>query len=196
MTTIVQALAAVMGDVQAVKKSDRNTAQGFQFRGIDAVMNAVGPALRAHGVVVVPVVISSDASTVEVGSKRTPMGHVRVVVEYHFHGPAGDSIMSRVAAEAMDSGDKSTAKAMSVAFRTCLLQALCLPTDEPDPDHDSYERSALSEEAQAWAGRIRAAQTKAELDEVGAGIAGATLSEETRSALRSLYSIAAARVEP
>lgn len=40
------ALSAVMGDVQAVRKGDRNEVQGFNFRGIDAVVNAVGPALR------------------------------------------------------------------------------------------------------------------------------------------------------
>ena len=41
----------------------------------------------------------------------------------------------------MDGGDKATAKAMSVAFRIALLQALALPTSEPDPDSTSYERS-------------------------------------------------------
>ena len=41
----------------------------------------------------------------------------------------------------MDAGDKATAKAMSVAFRTALLQSLCLPTDDIDPDAQSYERS-------------------------------------------------------
>lgn len=45
----------------------------------------------------------------------------------------------------MDSGDKATAKAMSVAFRTALLQALCLPTDEIDPDAESYERSSAED---------------------------------------------------
>jgi hypothetical protein len=30
---------------------------------------------------------------------------------------------------------------MSVAFRIALLQALALPTSEPDPDASSYERS-------------------------------------------------------
>ena len=56
--TIYQALSAVMGDVQAVGKDGRNTQQGFNFRGIDAVVNAVGPALRTHGVVVTPRVLS------------------------------------------------------------------------------------------------------------------------------------------
>jgi hypothetical protein len=31
---------------------------------------------------------------------------------------------------------------MSVALRTALIQALALPTHEPDPDESSYERSA------------------------------------------------------
>ena len=143
-SSVYAALAAVMGEVQAVRKTERNASQGFVFRGIDAVMNAVGPALRKHGVIVAPTVIDYQHGTVEIGSKRTPMGHVRVTVTYTFYGPAGDSIAATTVAEAMDSGDKATAKAMSVAFRTCLLQALCLPTDEADPDHDTYERSPVT----------------------------------------------------
>ena len=42
----------------------------------------------------------------------------------------------------MDVGDKGTPKAMSVAYRIVLLQMLCIPTDEPDPDSQSYERAA------------------------------------------------------
>ena len=69
------------------------------------------------------------------------MGHVKVKVSYTFIGAGGDAIKATVVGEAMDSGDKATAKAMSVAFRTALLQTLSLPTDEPDPDSQSYERS-------------------------------------------------------
>lgn len=65
----------------------------------------------------------------------------RVIVQYVFAAEDGTTLAATVAAEALDSGDKATAKAMSVAFRTALLQALCLPTDEPDPDHDIYERA-------------------------------------------------------
>lgn len=139
--TIVRALASVMEDVRSVHKGDTNVVQGFKFRGIDAVVNAVGPALRTHGVIVTPDIESVDYGTVEVGRNRTQMGHVRVKVRYTFHGPAGDSLSCSVAAESMDAGDKATAKAMSVAFRTALLQALCLPTDEPDPDSAVYDRS-------------------------------------------------------
>ncbi len=141
MTGIVQALASIMDSVGAVRKADRNSSQNFNFRGIDAVVNAVSPALRHYGVVVTPELQSVEYGTVEIGKNRTAMGHVRVVVKYTFTAEDGSSLTATVPGEAMDSGDKATAKAMSVAFRTALLQALALPTDEPDPDSHSYERA-------------------------------------------------------
>ena len=168
-TTVIEAIAAVMDEVRAVRKGDRNETQGFSFRGIDAVVNAVGPVFRKRGVVVVPVVQSITHGTVEVGRNRTPMGHVIVDVIYRFYGPQGDHIDAQTFGEAMDSGDKATPKAMSVAFRTALLQALCLPTDEPDADAHSYERTPppSDEEVDAWAeamsGRIGACEDPDEL---------------------------------
>ena len=145
--TIFEALAAVMADVQAVRKGDRNAQQGFNFRGIDAVVNAVGPALRAHQVIVTPRVLEHTYGTVEVGKNRTPMAHVTLVAEYTFTAADGSSLSCSVLGEAMDSGDKATPKAMSVAFRTALLQALALPTDEPDPDASTYERAPSARDA-------------------------------------------------
>ena len=139
---IAQALSEIMKAVGGIAKKDRNQAQGFNFRGIDSVVNAVSPALQKFGVVVVPSVEEYDYQTVEIGKNRTAMGHVRVKVTYTFIGANGDAIKATVVGEAMDSGDKATAKAMSVAFRTALLQSLSLPTDEVDPDATSYERSS------------------------------------------------------
>ena len=65
-----------------------------------------------------------------------------VEVEFTFHGPDGSTIVCSALGEASDAGDKATSKAHSVAFRTALLQALCIPTDEPDPDASSHERAA------------------------------------------------------
>lgn len=138
---IHEALAKVMADVGAVKKSDQNTQSGYNFRGIDAVTKAVYPALCEHGVIVLPKVLDYQYGTVTVGRNRTEMSHVRLTVEFTWYGPEGDQLSSVAAGEAFDSGDKATAKAHSVAFRTALLQTLCLPTDEPDPDSKTYERS-------------------------------------------------------
>jgi len=143
--TIEAALAAVMNDVTHVGKEGKNSAQGYSFRGIDGVLNAVGPAFRRHGVIALPHVEQSEHHLVEVGKNRTPMRQATVIVRYVFHGPRGDSLDCVVAAEAMDSGDKATSKAMSVAHRTALIQALALPTHEPDPDASSYERASAGE---------------------------------------------------
>ncbi|WP_151530559.1 MULTISPECIES: ERF family protein [Corynebacterium] len=136
--TIVEALSAVMNEVSHVSKSDFNGHQKFHFRGIDAVMNACGPALRKHGVVAAPSVLSAhySSTTTRNGGQATVC---RIEMRVDWYGPAGDSLAAVVWGEAFDHGDKATAKAHSVAFRTAFLQTLCLPTDERDPDTDTYE---------------------------------------------------------
>ena len=141
--TVHQALNKVMGDVQAVKKDSKNQAQRFNFRGIDAVMNAVGPALRKHGVTILPEDVDVHRSNGTTANGK-PAAEVVLKVTYRVYGPGGDSVHGRVAAEAMDFGDKAIAKAMSVAYRTFLLQALTIPTDEPDPDGGTYERGGVN----------------------------------------------------
>lgn len=157
----------VMKDVQAVAKADRNQAQNFNFRGIDAVVNAIGPALRKHGGFIVPQV--NDRVTEVLPSKNGgSLNVVRLDVTYEIHGSEGEPISGRVYAEAFDSGDKATAKAMSVAFRTFMLQVFALPTDEPDPDTHSYEIGKPAELDQATREKLVKA------------IAGATDKEQLR----------------
>ena len=142
---IVALLAASSAAIGVVEKRERNTTGGgFSFRGIDTVVNAVSPEFREHGIIVVPEVLDrvSEQMTVGVGDKQREMGRVLLHVRYTFYGPAGDSIAAVVDSEAFDAGDKATAKAMSVALRTALLQVLMLPTDDPDPDSTTYERTS------------------------------------------------------
>jgi hypothetical protein len=190
--TIHESLAKVMASVSSVAKKDKNTSQGFNFRGIDAVLNAVAPALREHGVIVMPKVTWHDYKTVEVGQKRTQMAHVIVSVQYTFTGQAGDSIECQVLGEAMDSGDKAVAKAMSVAFRIALLQALALPTDEPDPDSYSYERSeakpeATIEQVEEWKMRIADAVDGKVLEFIRQELTNFGFTDELRNDLASVY---------
>lgn len=142
---IYAALAAVMAEVDHVAKRDLNSHQNFHFRGIDAVVNAVGPALRKHKVIVVPDVESVSYMPVTTSTNK-PANACRVVVSYIFIAVDGSTVAVKVAGEAWDHGDKATPKAMSVAFRTALLQALALPTDDPDPDAHSYQGQAKEPE--------------------------------------------------
>ncbi len=131
-------LAQVMAAVRAVGKHDYNQGQKFNFRGIDAVLNAVGPALRDVGIVPLPVYDKPEVTYVESkdGKRQT---HAIIGVQFAFLGPAGDCETVKVYGEAMDTGDKAISKASSVAFRTALIQTLALPTDEPDPDASTYD---------------------------------------------------------
>lgn len=146
--TIVQALAAVMEDVRAVGKDARNQQQGYQFRGIDALLNAVGPAFRKHGVVAMPLLEESSWRDVKTSTGKDSR-EVTVKVRYRFYGPAGDFIDAVVPGESMDFGDKGAPKAMSVAYRIALIQALCLPTHDTDPDAESFERASSGQSNQS-----------------------------------------------
>lgn len=138
--TVFEAWSKVMEEVQSIGKTQRNQQQGYTFRGIDAVMNVVGPSLRTHGVIVVPAAATASYRDVSTSNGK-PSREVTVMVTYRVYGPAGDSFEMQAPGESMDVGDKGTPKAMSVAYRTVLLQALTIPTDEPDPDSHSYERA-------------------------------------------------------
>jgi hypothetical protein len=186
--TVIQALNLVMKEVTSVGKNEKNVQQNFRYRGIDATLDTVGPAFRKHGVVAIPNVLDYSYDTVEIGKNRTPMAHVIAKVMYRFYGPAGDCVESTVVTESMDSGDKAMAKAMSVAFRIALLQVLAIPTGEPDPDSESYERSAQTPPAP------RQARTPAKTEKTAARTIGQMVeladSAKTVEELREVWKIA------
>lgn len=183
--TVHQALSKVMADVQAVRKDSKNQAQRFNFRGIDAVMNAVGPALRKHGVTILPEDVEVHRSNGTTASGKQT-AEVVVKVTYRVYGPSGDSIHGKVAAEAMDFGDKAIAKAMSVAYRTFLLQALTIPTDEPDPDSESYERGVPSGTGVSQESRASQRNTPLPAEQ---GVPKRTAAEQCRAILDGFCSI-------
>jgi len=199
--TVIEVLGAVMEDVSAVGKKDRNTQQGYDFRGIDAVINAVGPAFRRHGIVPAPV--KSEAKYRDVLTiNGKPSRECTVTVTYRFYGPAGDHIDCEVPGESMDFGDKGAPKAMSVAYRIALLQVLCIPTHEPEPDAQSYERAAapvwdpVEQELlfDGFKAKIEAAKTPEELGGVATRMQGAVRAKEmSKATYDKLAQVGAAR---
>lgn len=140
--SIQEVLSAAMLDIGAVAKGEFNDFARYNFRGIDAVVNASSPAFKKHGIVVMPNLVSVRYDDVKTSQNKVQTA-CRVVVDYTFTGPAGDQLHCTVAGEAWDGGDKATPQAMSVAFRIALLQALCLPTHDPEVDaRRPYERVA------------------------------------------------------
>lgn len=143
MGNIYEQINKVMEDVGAVGKDSTNQIQKYKFRGIDAVMNALHPAMTKHHVFVAPEVLSHER---EQYAKKNAKGedsmliYSVVTVRYHFYTDDGSEVQAVVMGEAMDSGDKSMNKAMSAAFKYACFQTFCIPTEEmKDADADSPE---------------------------------------------------------
>ena len=161
--SVVAALSAVMADVQAIRKGQKNTAPNanYMFRGIDAVMNAVGPALRTHGVVIVPECVESHYRDVQTSTGK-PSREATVTVTYRAYGPAGDSIVMQSAGEAMDSGDKATNKAMSIAYKYAAFLAFCIPVEGMAADADETVHSVKPSKPHGYAPWIATLEGTAE----------------------------------
>lgn len=136
---IYESINKVMEDIGAIGKTSKNTTQGFMYRGVDAVMNALQPALIRHKVFVVPEVLEQHREERQ-NSKGTTLIYSIAKIKYRFYAEDGTSVEAVVIGEGMDSGDKSMNKAMSVAFKYACFQVLCIPTEEMvDPDSESHE---------------------------------------------------------
>lgn len=142
--SLAQAWAAVMAEVQEIRKGEQFNGGGvrYSYRGVDAVINAVGPALRKHHVMILPIRMQPSYRDVTVGSKGTSMRECTMTVTYQIRGASGTVWEVVGQGESLDSGDKGTTKAGTVAFRNMLLTALAVPVDNPrlDPDAQEYKR--------------------------------------------------------
>lgn len=134
---IFEAINKTMQDVGAVGKNSKNASQGFAFRGIDAVMNALHPAMVKNGIFVTPEVLELTRDERETKSGAI-MAYTLAKVKYTFWASDGSSIEAVVYGEGADSGDKSTSKALSIAFKYACFQVFCIPTEDMvDPDAES-----------------------------------------------------------
>lgn len=139
--TIFERMVRILGELPAIGKDARNDQQKFMYRSHDAVLNALNPLLAKHGVFVVPNVLQRevDRRTTKSG---TIMYEVNLHVRYTFYGAKGDSFTASAWGEGTDSGDKSTNKAMTMAFKNVLAQAFAVSTaDTIDTDGESHEET-------------------------------------------------------
>lgn len=137
MAAIHEAICKIMEEGAVVSKSSRNQQQGFNYRGIDAVMNIFNPLLARHGVFVIPEVIEQHRES-RTNAKGNTLLYSILTVNVHFYAQDGSEVCATVVGEGMDSGDKASNKALSAAYKYALFQTFCIPTEElSDPDADS-----------------------------------------------------------
>lgn len=107
---------------------------GYKFRGIDDVYNSLSPLLAKHGLIVMP--RYSDRIVTEKAGKNGILFYVSIKGEFDFiSSKDGSKITAITYGEAMDSGDKATNKAMSIAYKYACFQVFAIPTEgDNDPD--------------------------------------------------------------
>jgi hypothetical protein len=153
---VYQAIASVMADLakEGIAKDRSNQQQGYKFRGIDDVYNALSPVLSRHNLCMLPRIL-----TREVTERQTAKGNALfyVVVEAEFDFISSEDASKhtvRTFGEAMDSADKATNKAMSAAYKYAAMQTFAIPTEgDNDADSTTHEVKATDRKSSAQAKR-------------------------------------------
>lgn len=142
--TVYDCIVAVSREIaqQGISKTRSNAQQGYKFRGIDDVLNALSPLLAKYRLVILPRILSR--SVVERATQKGGvLFYVTVEAEFDFVSAADSSTHTvKTYGEAMDSADKATNKAMSAAYKYAAFQTFCIPT-EGDNDADAVTHEPL-----------------------------------------------------
>ncbi len=135
---VYAAIAEVTGKLAktGIGKDRKNDQQGYKFRGIDDVYNALSALIAEAKLCILPRVTSR-----EITERQTQRGGVLFYVvcgiDFTLVSAVDGSMHTvHVIGEAMDSGDKATNKAMSAGYKYMAMQVFCIPT-EGDNDADA-----------------------------------------------------------
>ena len=189
---VYEKIAAVTADLSkiGIAKDSKNAQQGYQFRGIDQVYGALSPLLSKHGLCILPRV--KDRQVLE---RQTKSGgalfYTTLLVEFDFVAAEDGSKHTVITVgEAMDSGDKSSNKAMSAAFKYAAFQTFCIPTEaDNDADATTHEVAAAPVVDPAIETAIDLAEDMAQLTSLFK-----QLSVEERTAHQKLFSARKAKL--
>lgn len=170
---VYQAINAVSADLaeNGIAKGHTNDAGGYRYRSIDDVLNALSPLLVRHRLCVLSRILSRDSERLACGAT-----HVNVSVAFDLVSALDGSVHTiGGAGEALDESDKGTAKAMSAAYKSAMLQAFCIPVAQEEANAapmrvrpSASTGAALSEPPEgwdSWAGEVTAIATSCETPE-------------------------------
>lgn len=139
MSEIYTLIGKAMADIGAIEKKDKNPQQGWKYRGIDAVYNALNPVMAKYGLFVLPEILKQEREERK-NAKGNAIIYTILTIRYTMYAPDGSSVSCVVVGEAMDTGDKSANKAMSAALKYAMFQLFMIPTEElQDPDAEVHE---------------------------------------------------------
>lgn len=129
---IHQRIHAVMQAVKYIQKEDKKVNNQYTFVSHDAVVEKIRPALIENGIVLEVSVTSHEQD----GNRCT----VDLAVDLVNIDTPEDRVRTSCFGYGIDNQDKGPGKAISYAFKYCLLKAFCLETgDDPERDDVDYK---------------------------------------------------------
>ena len=156
-------IGQVMKKVGAIGKYSTATnmsgKQMYKFRGIDAVYNALNPVMADLGLFIVPEVLDQTRE-----ERKTTNGGTLIYsilkIKFTMFAPDGSNVSGTLIGEGMDSGDKASNKAMSIAMKYFAFQTFMIPTEElrdMDSDATVHESIVPKKEQSALAAKVEKA---------------------------------------
>lgn len=127
---IYGAIASICEEVMAIGKNHQTTSgPQYAYRSIDDVINVMHPLLRKHRVFSVAELVSEKRE-----ERHNPRGGVMIFSvqtwKYRYYADDGSFVETQAMGEGFDSGDKSSTKAQSMAWRIAMCQLFHIPYAE------------------------------------------------------------------
>ena len=140
MQKIAKKFVEVMKDCSHVAKNGTNDFHRYKYATAADVLEKVNASLTKHG-------LASVVATNLLGSKEvtTAKGNIEQLVTVEvsvtlIDAESGESLTLKGLGSGQDSGDKSIAKAQTMAIKYCYLNSLAIATnDDPEADRHTDE---------------------------------------------------------
>ncbi len=149
----INAVSAALAK-SGIAKNHINQADDYRYRSIDDLLDRLGPLFAEHRLCVLPRALEREVVERCDEGQRLLM-HVALRVAFTLTSVEdGTSHVVEAFGEALDVSDKATAKAMSAAYKSAMVQTFCIPiSGTEDPDRSSPKvasRTHVAEPIQGW----------------------------------------------
>lgn len=154
--SVYAAINAITAELSTsgIAKSRTNAVDDYRYRSIDDVLDRLAPLLAKHRLCVLPRALERVV-TERSDEQDHLLLHVALRVEFTLTSvDDGSSHVVEAYGEALDGGDKATAKAMSGAYKAAMVQTFCIPVcageDADRTSHRLTPRTHHAEPLQGW----------------------------------------------
>lgn len=154
--SVYSAINAITAELamSGIAKNRTNEVDDYKYRSIDDMLDRLAPLLAKHRLCVLP--RATERHLLERADEQQRLVlHVALKVAFNLTSVEdGSTHVVEAFGEALDAGDKATAKAMSAAYKSAMVQTFCIPVcGAEDADRSTYRlnpKTVRPEPPQGW----------------------------------------------